>query len=420
MRDDPRRSVASHRSRRGLRAKLGLVAASVVGSVLLAEVGLRVVGLEGGASLHTPDRRRGWAYRPGAVGYYVAEGRSPVEVNSEGANDRDHTLEKPPKTLRIAVLGDSFTAALELPRTHAFWAVLERRLASCDAFAGLAIEVLSYGVGGYGTAQEIVTFREHARRYAPDVVILQFFSGNDVMNNHRALSPNGGPPPSTPYFVFRDGALVLDASFADDPVYDVDRVSRYNTWGEVQNRSSFLRAGVKAWSKLGQLSASPRPAGPNAANELEQGLSGPDVYRAPRSEVGEEAWRATLGMMSLLDGEVRAAGAELWVITATTPTQVYPDPEKRRTLMAEAGSTDLFYAEHRLRAYGLDKGIRIVVPGPEMAEHADLHRVFLHGFGKGIGTGHWNEAGHLLAGEILTRALCEGRGGRLAEEAQPR
>lgn len=408
------------RSRRGARGKLGLAAGSLVGSIALAEIGLRVLGLEGGASLHTPDRARGWSYRPGAVGYYVAEGRSLVEVNSEGANDREHSLEKPPGTLRVAVLGDSFTAALELPRQDAFWAALERRLPACDAFAGRAVEVMSHGIGGYGTAQEIVTFREHVRKYAPDLVVLQFFSGNDVVNNHRALAANGGPPPTTPYFVLRDGALVLDASFVGDPVYGEDRVFLYDTWGELQNRSYFLRAGVKAWGKLAQLTASPGPgAGPGAPNELERGLSGPDVYRPPRSAAGEEAWNVTLGMLSLLDEEVRAAGAELWVFTATTPTQLYPDPEKRRALMEAAGSTDLFYAEHRLQDYGREKGIRVVVPGLEMAEHADLHRVFLHGFGKGIGTGHWNEAGHRLAGELLTRALCEGRGGHLALGAPP-
>jgi hypothetical protein len=41
-----------------------------------------------------------------------------------------------------------------------------------------------------------------------------------------------------------------------------------------------------------------------------------------------------------------------------------------------------------------------------MQSFADEKQVFLHGFGKGIGNGHWNADGHRLAAEIIADKMC--------------
>ena len=47
--------------------------------------------------------------------------------------------------------------------------------------------MINFGVGGYGTAQELLTWREPASRYGADIVLLLLFPGNDLRNNVRSL-----------------------------------------------------------------------------------------------------------------------------------------------------------------------------------------------------------------------------------------
>jgi hypothetical protein len=61
--------------------------------------------------------------------------------------DREHDHAR---TLRIAVLGDSFAEALQITMEEAFWSV---ELQGCPSLAGREPEVINFGVSGYGTAQ---------------------------------------------------------------------------------------------------------------------------------------------------------------------------------------------------------------------------------------------------------------------------
>ena len=56
-------------------------------------------------------------------------------------------------------------------------------------------------MSNYGTAQELLTLRQCVWRYDPDLVLLAFFTGNDVWDNSRALKND----PEVPYFSLEDG-----------------------------------------------------------------------------------------------------------------------------------------------------------------------------------------------------------------------
>ena len=89
-------------------------------------------------------------------------GRTFVRTSSAGLRDREHTVDKPPGTVRVAVLGDSFAEAFQVAADQTFWVVLERELGRCPAYAGRAVEEINFGVGGYGTAQELLILRDQA------------------------------------------------------------------------------------------------------------------------------------------------------------------------------------------------------------------------------------------------------------------
>ena len=91
------------------------------------EIGLRVAGVEFHI-LYVADEHRGWALRPGITTRGTQEGHGLVRINSDGLRDREHTKAKPENTIRIAVLGDSFTEAQHVAAEDTFWAVMEENL----------------------------------------------------------------------------------------------------------------------------------------------------------------------------------------------------------------------------------------------------------------------------------------------------
>ena len=119
----PRRA----RRLRSVAARLGLVVIGGLFGLLLAEILLRLLGVAYPLPDY-PDPYCGSRLRPGFQGWFTKEGRASATINSAGFRDREHPLAKPPDTIRIAVLGDSFAEAVQVPLELTFWSVLEDEL----------------------------------------------------------------------------------------------------------------------------------------------------------------------------------------------------------------------------------------------------------------------------------------------------
>ena len=196
------------------RQEVALVVGGVVLAIAIAEITLRVLGISY-PIFHRLESLRGWAPQPEVSGTWMVEGRSEVNINREGFRDHEHEIEKPDNTVRIAVLGDSMAESFSVPIEHTFWSVLEDRLASCGTFSGRDVEVLNFSVSGYGTAQELLTLRNNALKYSPDIVLLAFYTGNDVWNNNRALDDH----PDRVYFRVEGDTIQLDDSNTSSAVF---------------------------------------------------------------------------------------------------------------------------------------------------------------------------------------------------------
>lgn len=103
-----------------------LIFCGLIFGVVFIEIGLRIAGLEH-VAFHTIDEHRGWVGRPHVSGWYRTEGEAYVQMNSDGFRDREHTKVKPENTFRIALLGDSFVEALQVPLDQDLAAVIETR-----------------------------------------------------------------------------------------------------------------------------------------------------------------------------------------------------------------------------------------------------------------------------------------------------
>lgn len=345
---------------------------------------------------YTPDAQLGWKLRPGLAAWFTSEGRAFVRVNAAGLRDREHAVEKPAGVYRIALLGDSYAEARQVEAEQAFWALLPGHLERCAFAPGKRIEVLNFGVSGYGTAQEYLMLESTAIRYRPDLVLLQFTNGNDVPNNFAALEPER----DRPFFVLDPaGALVADASFAARASF----TSRTG-WAAELVREATQRVRLLQMARALKEMLLSRKA-PDLEGGVEQGLE-PFVLAPPRDAQWEQAWRVTEALVSEVAGYARRHGAGFMLVSAPYAIQVHPSRELREGLQKRLQVPDLFYPDRRLAALAAAGGFEALPLAPEMQRMAERSGTFFHGFGANAGTGHWNAEGHRAAAELIARRLC--------------
>ena len=372
-------------------------------ALVISEGALRLLKI-GYPDFYDYDPLLGSRLRPGIEGYFLKEGGGYVSINADGLRDREHSLEPAPHTLRIAVLGDSFAEAMQVNQDETFWAIMEKNLQGCANLGGRRVEVLNFGQAGLGTAQELLAFRHRAAKYAPDVVLLAFFTGNDMADNSPALMQYD----YNPYFTLEDGRLVLHdrrtrEKWAEEQQkkswggemkrWCQDHFRVFQVWGQFQK---VLKA---RWSQFRRGEAHAAPFGSEAGLKT-------DVYRAPTKKVWQDAWQVTEALLVQLRDEVAARGARLYVVVMTIGAQVLPDAANREGFARELGLQDLLYADRRLEAFCRQQGIPVLLLAPPFQEYASAHQVFLHGFKDTLGIGHWNRQGHRLAGDLIAKWLC--------------
>jgi hypothetical protein len=136
------------------------------------------------------DEAIGRRYRVSYAGeIHDPESRRDVAVrfNRDGFRFDDLSLGKPAGTRRVAVIGDSMIAALQVPREQT---AVELARTELQGVAGdeERWELLNFGVSGSGTLQQHVLLREVVLGYHPDHVVVVFFVGNDFSDNSPRLS----------------------------------------------------------------------------------------------------------------------------------------------------------------------------------------------------------------------------------------
>jgi len=379
--------------------KLLLIVIGVLLGLTVVEIALRVAGIAP-PEVRAYDPVRGWQLKPGATGLQRSEGHAHVVINTGGFRGPEVAVTKPPGVVRVAVVGDSFTEGMHVPYEQTFCAVMERELSRCLP-RGLRPQVLDFGVSGYGTAQELLTLREQVWPYAPDLVILAFFPGNDVSDNSSALDSESwlSGERCRPHFSIRDGALIEHDEFRTLPLANLWCHSVF--W---LNRFAIMDYLGEPVVILQRVVTKPKAASEVARHE--PGLDD-EIYGPPPTSRWSKAWAVTEKLIVEMSREVKARGARFAVVTTSTPIQVYPDASYRRSYLQKIGGVDLFYADHRLEALGAQEGFAVLNLAPPLQLYADQHHAFLHGFANTqLGSGHWNELGHRLAGELIGKRFC--------------
>jgi hypothetical protein len=392
--------------------ELALAAIVLLGILLVCEAALRLSHYPLEPQLYVPDAQVGWKLRAGATGSVSTENCQFIHINNHGFRDVERAYDKPENTIRIAVLGNSWTEALQVPQEKTYTAALEQKLTRSPCFAGKRVEVLNFGVAGYSTGQELMTLQQEVWEYHPDFVLLALYPARDIANNVRELN-NAVNPDQSPYFIFDGDKLVLDDAFRKLPALQPREIALQNVRYSFNQDVRVLQA-VAALQSFGKVYVATASLQEKAANAGVENLEY-TIYAPPADPLMQKAWRVTEALLLATRDEVRAHGAQFRLVVLPTRPQLIPDQKKRQALLRTIGVTDFTYADKRIGEFAARQGIAVIELAPTLATYASANNIYLNGFNRSnIGTGHFNETGHRLTAEAIAAQLCAA-----AENAEP-
>ncbi len=123
-------------------------------------------------------------------------------VNRLGLRGAEVTVEKPPGTRRVLMLGDSFTMGKGVQDNETFSVLVEQMLqASLKACNGGNVEVLNAGVDSYAPILELLYLKRDLTRFSPDLVILNLDHSDLVQESayrHQAVRDAQGEITAVP------------------------------------------------------------------------------------------------------------------------------------------------------------------------------------------------------------------------------
>jgi hypothetical protein len=378
-------------------------------SILLAlGVGALIVELAVRTLMPSTDFLWQWDSRIGMKLVPLKEGRAAkpgsfdvrVKINSIGFRDRDHALEKPAGTRRVALLGDSFVEAIQVPFELSITALLEKRIPKT--------EVLNFAVSGTGTARQYLALREYGLRYNPDLVLLFLFAGNDISDNSDDLQGR----PYVPYpLLTADNRLARDAngqplftSFRDpEPGRSAIAVAIKDHWKTYRFIREAIDKSPEAGSVLYRLGLADTP--PQSVSAFSNENLGPyEIYRRPLKPAWSNAWEVTEELVLATRELANARGARFAVVLVPAAWEVHPHlweailhkfPAMRRA------DLDLDQPSQRLSRFLEAQNVTVFNLLPDFRRAARAPgSLYIPA------DAHWTSDGHRLAAELIAEPVA--------------
>lgn len=336
---------------------------------------------------HTPAHLKPHAPVQGSIGV----------SNSQGFRDRERTMERRGPGPRVVALGDSFTWGAGVSYDRTFTTLVEQALQA--ELPGL--EIINLGVGGWGPHEELHLLESYGVRFDPDLVLLDFYVGNDIQNKRgddsnltKILLVAGQS-----YYVHSNGNLVHDTLGPDRwyLYHDLNYLWRVGT----ARLLARAEAGGTADRGPGLM---PRSAYLQGIHERS------DIYLVEDTDYFKGHWARTRATLSAIRALLERRHIPL--VLVLIPDQVQFDRGLQSEYLAAFGQSaeryDFGKPQRLLQAWAREEGVQVIDLFPffqAAGSPGALH------FRNDI---HWNEAGHALAASALAPALRERLEGRLA------
>lgn len=237
----------SRRARKSVLINVGLLGLSLLVSVLLAEVTVRVIAPQQ-LILKRPDIWQaadtiGWTHQPN-VATTINTGERTVRLFTDAEGYRVAAGGRREGEFNILLLGDSFMEALQVEYEKSLAGLLEATLTTRLA---TPVSVRNTAVGGWRPDQYLLRARRALERERFDIVLVALYLGNDIIRDRREVVE-----PRTPKEVHRfrlprsfRGREIIDAVFY--PINDFLEVrSHLFIFMKQGTRGILMRLGLSA------------------------------------------------------------------------------------------------------------------------------------------------------------------------------
>ena len=364
-----------------MRKKLLLLAGGIFFALLIGEVAARVMLPLLPDPAGTPfigDEACMYRLRPSEPGEFPED--HPDHINQLGFRDRSHPVAPPADRFRVLGLGDSFVYGAVPPEEN-FLRVAERALNENSEWP---VDVLLAGVPGWSTENQLGYLKDKGLALNPDLVVVNFFVGNDVTGIPvRGRIIRGQVYPTT----------------SPLPVRNLLRKSQLFVMFE-----SLVLRGMMARARGGehaQARGEDAPVNDMYLKIVDQNL--PVYLRNPDGRT-EALWTEAEGYLEGIDDACRAAGIP-WLLVLI-PAEMQVDLEVRFQVLAGLGllenDYDFLHPQRRLARWAQSRQVPLldllyVLRG----EHKPDARLYVPN------DTHWNRRGNLAAGQEVGRGIRE-------------
>jgi hypothetical protein len=313
------------------------------------------------------DPHTGARFKPRWRGrFHYAGGREfvSVEVNQLGFRFPAYRDQPAEGVVRVALLGDSLTAGLQVEESSHVRALVEGALN-----AERPAEVLNFGIPGTGPVNQLGVYRSFAARFRPDVVVLGIYTDNDFTDNEHTVWRRA------------DGTLV------DEPF-----VSAPGDLGKTLKANFCLAMALSAWREA---AAHRRDAEADAAAAADT-----DVAALERREshelahVSAEAFEKALAVWDELVAEARRASAVPIVL-------LFPDKSVFTDGRWDYARPTTRLLHERLARHFEAKGVQVIGGADMLRRHSERYGARPWGKYKN----YLSEEGHKTLAELLVARI---------------
>ncbi|SLM48668.1 membrane protein of unknown function [Nitrospira japonica] len=329
----------------------------------------------------------------GGIPHQVTD-RSGMKTNALGFRDRERTIERTSSAWRMVALGDSFTWGAGARYDEVYLTLVERALA--DERPGA--EVINLGIVGYQPEDYSALLKEHGLSYGPDLVLVNFFVGNDFMPAQGVQMIVAG---------LRHRVHVNGNWFHDHLSWDHWYLSHDLAYARVLADARIKR--MQGKSDLGMFASDPAPA----ASDDPQAFSGwspryvrmiqgmRDQYLKADSSVFRARWNDTKAALEQIDGVLNARRVP-WVLVLL-PAEEQVDPRLQRLYVDMSGGVadeyDFMKPQRLLSAWAAERGLAVIDLSASFAASVETRRLYVDN------DIHWNAAGNALAAGTVLNGL---------------
>jgi len=330
-----------------------MAAFSLGGAVGAAEIFLRLAGYRPPVILPVDLKSTYKLEMP--YGHFAYKGYLPgtfedfenqVVLNRLGFHDLDYPFARPSSsTFRILILGDSYVAANEMPLEESFHKRLEQRLTVEDPLGRHSYQVMAFGQGNTAQQRELNWLRQYGPLYRPEIVLIMFFCGNDVMENSSAIFKKAQ---RFALFYMREIAPRKITFFSHVYLFPRLRLNGFIA----EHLTDFYAQHLNLFH-------------PSLSLEI---ITSPElgVYKYPPSAEWQEAWKRSSSLLSEIKTESKKMGATLAIASLAGPLAI-GDVRLAKLWKAREKGIDPHQPERWIREWSLDHKVPLIELGPVLA-----------------------------------------------------